>query len=83
MRTRLLFYKTENTEVNEKIVRNSLAKYGVALSGSVSAYSPIELMHALSAAVEISELILIVGGLELPGRDNIVRVSLPSVGNLC
>lgn len=80
MRTRLLFYKTENTEVNEKIVKNALAKYGLTLSGSVSTYTPVDLMHALSTAVEMSELILIVGGLDLPGRDNIIRVLSQSLG---
>ncbi|MDR1565490.1 MAG: sortase, partial [Oscillospiraceae bacterium] len=80
MRTKLIFYKSINTQVNEKIVRSGLAKYGVVLGGTVSAGNPAELTRALSRAVQDSELILISGGLDSPGSDNTVRVLSRALG---
>jgi len=75
LRTHLIFYKQNgDTIVNEKIVRGVLARFGLELNGSdiTSEYS--EFAYVLGQSVMYDEMIFVVGGLDINGNENIIRV---------
>ena len=74
MKAEILFYKTKQTEINRPLLERFLSRYSFSLERYSGASSPEQLAKRLGEAVLRSNLVLISGGLELDGKENIKNV---------
>lgn len=74
MKAEILFYKTKQTEVNRPLLEKFLSQYAFSLERISGASSPEQLAKRLGEAVAQSHLVLISGGLELDGKENLKNV---------
>ena len=74
MKAEILFYKTKQTEINRPLLEAFLSQFAFTLERISGASSPEQLVKHLGEAVVQSRLVLISGGLDLEGKENIKNV---------